>query len=58
MRNIYRVYGCLVGSLPAQPQQNVAFSLPVLLSGEEAHVLVSIGMEGSARCVFFKRMPL
>lgn len=43
MRNEYRIFGALVGSLPSHPQQNIAFSLPVSLLPEEAAILLEIG---------------
>lgn len=40
IRSKYRIVGSLIGSLPRKPKQNHCFSLPLLLSQEEATLLL------------------
>ena len=44
IRSEYRIVGSLVGSLPLRPKQNHCFSLPLLLSQEEATLLLHKGL--------------
>ena len=44
IRSEYRIVGSLVGSLPLRPKQNHCFSLPLLLSHEEATLLLHKGL--------------
>ena len=43
IRSKYRIVASLIGSLPRKPRQNNAFSLPLLLSREEATLLLEKG---------------
>ena len=55
IRSKYRIVGCLIGSLPRRPQQNHCFSLPLLLSQEEATLLLHKGL--ARICITPKRFP-
>ena len=44
IRSKYRIVGSLIGSLPRRPKQNHCFSLPLLLSQEEATLLLRKGL--------------
>lgn len=44
IRSKYHIVGSLIGSLPRRPQQNHCFSLPLLLSQEEATLLLHKGL--------------
>ena len=44
IRSKYRIVGSLIGSLPRKPKQNHCFSLPLLLSQEEATLLLHKGL--------------
>lgn len=44
IRSKYRIVGSLIGSLPRKPKQNICFSLPLLLSPEEATLLLDKGL--------------
>ncbi|KAJ7365373.1 tRNA-splicing endonuclease subunit Sen34 [Desmophyllum pertusum] len=44
IRSKYRIVGSLIGSLPRKPKQNICFSLPLLLSAEEATLLLDKGL--------------
>ncbi|XP_074612637.1 tRNA-splicing endonuclease subunit Sen34-like [Acropora palmata] len=43
IRSKHRIVGSLIGSLPRKPRQNNVFSLPLLLSREEATLLLEKG---------------
>ncbi|XP_067029303.1 tRNA-splicing endonuclease subunit Sen34-like [Acropora muricata] len=43
IRSRHRIVGSLIGSLPRKPRQNNVFSLPLLLSREEATLLLEKG---------------
>lgn len=43
IRSRHRIVGSLIGSLPRKPRQNNVFSLPLLLSQEEATLLLEKG---------------
>ncbi|XP_068683959.1 tRNA-splicing endonuclease subunit Sen34-like [Montipora foliosa] len=43
LRSKHRIVGSLIGSLPRKPRQNNVFSLPLLLSREEATLLLDKG---------------
>ena len=43
LRSKHRIVGSLIGSLPRKPRQNIAFSLPLLLSQDEATLLLDKG---------------
>ena len=43
LRSKYRIVGSLTGSLPRKPRQNIAFSLPLMLSRDEATLLLDKG---------------
>jgi len=44
IRSKYRIVGSLIGSLPRKPKQNHCFSLPLLLSQDEATLLLHKGL--------------
>ena len=44
IRSKYRIVGSLIGSLPRRPKQNHCFSLPLLLSQDEATLLLQKGL--------------
>lgn len=56
IRSKYRIVGSLIGSLPRRPQQNHCFSLPLLLTQEEATLLLHKGL--ARICITPKRFPV
>ena len=57
MRKDYRIIGELLGCLPKQPKQEVLLGLPLLLTPEEAKLLIEKGIARLIHYPCIKKKP-